>query len=349
MTSTCGLGQGADRAVRHQLRPFPDGGQRRLQLMGDLVQEAGLLVLELDQPQPHPVDLPPQILQVLRAGHAHRIVEVAFTEPFQRCLHLADRFEDQDRRARDEEQRDRDQGHQLPVDEGVDLSGQRLHRGRFPSHGFPARGVERPAQAPELAVVVREIDHQAGLLAKRRHPRVQPVLRFHHLFEDAQLAGQQVQGLHAPGRFGEIPVGGLEQRVQLRVGQDRKLARAPLHAGDLLDQQPGALGDLDGVDHRPLALAGQLVDRDRVVDQGEDERQHRERKAGQDQHRERLRVEPPTGSQRLLSPGDGAGLGSRRHAQVSPRSAPRPCPTCRSRLGPSRLIAAPRGSCRFQS
>src|SRR4029434_174793 len=88
---------------------------------------------------------------------------------------------------------------------------------------------------------------------------------------------------HALYRFQEALVRLLIRGKQLGVAENRVLTRAALHAGELLDQQAAVLRGLDGVVYRALALGRDLVNRQRVVDQGEDERQERERNSRPDE------------------------------------------------------------------
>lgn len=63
------LAQRPRHAFAEQLRPFSDGGQRRLQVMGNMAQKTILLLLELRQSSSQPVEPPAEIGKVLRACH----------------------------------------------------------------------------------------------------------------------------------------------------------------------------------------------------------------------------------------------------------------------------------------
>src|SRR5215831_1647254 len=104
---------------------------------------------------------------------------------------------------------------------------------------------------------------------------------------------RQRERLHPPDCIEKPAMRLLERGVQPRIAEDRVLARAAFHAGELFDQQSAVLRRLHRVEHRALALGGDLVYRQRVVDERKDERQHGEREAGQDQHGKGLGVVAP--------------------------------------------------------
>lgn len=67
--------------VGQQLRAFPDGTQRRLELMGDLSQELGFLFFQIDESLPQPVEPLPHHGDVARAAQPDRPREQAVPNP----------------------------------------------------------------------------------------------------------------------------------------------------------------------------------------------------------------------------------------------------------------------------
>jgi hypothetical protein len=89
MASSCAPAAG--HLVAQQLRALAHGGERRLQLVRHVAQEAVLLGLDLREAAPQPVEALPQNLQVLGAAHADGPYEVGRAELADRGVELGDR------------------------------------------------------------------------------------------------------------------------------------------------------------------------------------------------------------------------------------------------------------------
>ena len=83
---------------------------------------------------------------------------------------------------------------------------------------------------------------------------------------------------------------GIEQRP---VAEDQHLVRCALHGRDQLGELAAALRRLHGLVHRFLAEVAEPVDRDRVIDERDHERQRDQREADEEQLEERARIVRP--------------------------------------------------------
>ena len=87
--------QRAADVVAQELGAFAHRGQRRLELVRDVAQEAVLLLLEIGQPGPQPLEPLPEVAQVLRSVDLDRMGEVGGAQLADRLVELADRSRDQ--------------------------------------------------------------------------------------------------------------------------------------------------------------------------------------------------------------------------------------------------------------
>src|SRR3972149_9244182 len=118
----------ADDIVRQQLGAFAQCGKRGLQLVRYLLQKAVFLLLEIDQPLPHPLQALPQILEVLRTADRDRSGELA-TAQFAYCgIDLPDRAPDQDREPSHQKDHPRNQRQPLPQHDAPRVRGDFAHR-----------------------------------------------------------------------------------------------------------------------------------------------------------------------------------------------------------------------------
>ena len=90
--------------VAQELGAFAHGGERRLELVRDVAQEARLLLLELGQARAQPFEPLAEVAQVLRPVDLDRVREVGAAHLPDREVELADRARDQHR----EQDRERD-------------------------------------------------------------------------------------------------------------------------------------------------------------------------------------------------------------------------------------------------
>ena len=104
----------ADRAVHEQLRALADVGERGLQLVRHVPQEAVALVREIEQPLPQPLELPAEALEVVRAGDADQVGEGALAELADGAVELAQRPADAEGQREDRHDRQRHQQRGLP-------------------------------------------------------------------------------------------------------------------------------------------------------------------------------------------------------------------------------------------
>ncbi len=106
--------------------------------MGHVPQEGGLLVLQVQEALAHPVQAPPEILQVSGTADRNRGAELAAAQPADRVVQLSQGPDDQiDEQSRQHEH-DRHQGRDLPHEQAVRAGGSLLEligrlRNRLPA------------------------------------------------------------------------------------------------------------------------------------------------------------------------------------------------------------------------
>src|SRR5262245_24958992 len=96
--------------------------------MGHLAQESVLLLLEIEQFLPQPLETVSQVLQVLRTIYHHWHIECAGPKPAYRRVDLLDWPVNQHREANDPDGRHRNQGKELPERNPLCLVSGRAHR-----------------------------------------------------------------------------------------------------------------------------------------------------------------------------------------------------------------------------
>ena len=106
--SRCSRDELAADLVAQQLGALAHRGERRLELVRDVAQEAVLLLLELGEPHAQPFEPLPEVAQVLRAVDVHGLREVGGAHLPDRLVELADRARDQHREHERERDRDAD-------------------------------------------------------------------------------------------------------------------------------------------------------------------------------------------------------------------------------------------------
>ena len=106
-TLRCGAGERAADLVVQQLGALAQRGERGLQLVRQVAQEAVLLRLELGQAAAQPVEALAQRLQVLGTAHRDRLREIGAAELADRGVELGDRARDVARKAERDGQRHR--------------------------------------------------------------------------------------------------------------------------------------------------------------------------------------------------------------------------------------------------
>ena len=104
--SCCSGDSAAADVVAQELRAFAHGGERRLELVRHVAQEARLLLLELGQARAQPFEPLADVAQVLRTVHLDRVREIRRAHLADRLVELADRARDQ--HGEDDRERDRD-------------------------------------------------------------------------------------------------------------------------------------------------------------------------------------------------------------------------------------------------
>ena len=100
-----GVVQGSDRAVHEQFRALADVGERRLQFVRHVAQEAVAFLGEVEQAQAQPFELRAEAFQVARPGHFDRARESAAAELADRAVDGAQRAADGQREREDGDQR----------------------------------------------------------------------------------------------------------------------------------------------------------------------------------------------------------------------------------------------------
>ena len=109
-----GVVQGSDRAVHEQFRALADVGERRLQFVRHVAQEAVAFLREIEQAQAQPLELRAEALQVARAGHFDGARERAAAELADGAVDGAQRPADGQGERQDGDQRERREQRGLP-------------------------------------------------------------------------------------------------------------------------------------------------------------------------------------------------------------------------------------------
>ena len=109
-----GVVQGSDRSVHEQFRALADVGERRLQFVRHVAQEAIAFLREIEQAQAQPFELRAEALQVARSGHFDGARERAAAELADGAVDGAQRPADGQRERQDGDQRERRQQRGLP-------------------------------------------------------------------------------------------------------------------------------------------------------------------------------------------------------------------------------------------
>ncbi len=142
--------------VAQQLTRFPDRGQWRLELVGDVAQEACLLVLELHQALAQPVQPLAENLQVPGAGDLDRGVELFGAEPANGAFDLADWAGDEHREYACGYQRERQQGRAHPEQPALRHRAEALHAGDLAVDDVVTSGADTIGELAEADEALRD-------------------------------------------------------------------------------------------------------------------------------------------------------------------------------------------------
>src|SRR6185369_1493536 len=106
--------QASEHIVGQELRAFAQRGQRRFQLVRNLLQKTVLLLLEVDELAAHPFQPVAEVLEVGRAGNADRRIEFTFAKLADGRIDLPDWTRYNGRKAEDQENHHGNQRQRLP-------------------------------------------------------------------------------------------------------------------------------------------------------------------------------------------------------------------------------------------
>src|SRR5262249_17705942 len=280
--------------VVQQLGAFAQRRERRLELVGDVAQEAVFLRLELLKAPAQPVEAPAEMAQVLGTAHRDRAREVGTAE-------LADRVVDRRDRARDvagqrerDGQRDRGAEEKQQDEAALHLVGARaqvLHL------AVDDEVVDRENFARRVDQLVDAPGDVGWLDPHARHPGeeiVERLLVAHGTVERAELRAVERQ---LPDLVGEAAEAAVHPRValqELRVVEHRRLLRQALDRADALDEGAARARGLRGIEHGAAAFAGQTLGVPRRIRERAHEGKRHESETCEQQSEEGARVSHST-------------------------------------------------------
>ena len=280
--------------VVEQLGALAQRGERGLQLVRHVAQEAVLLRLELVEPPAQPVQPSSQIAQVFRPAHRDRLREVGAAELADRAVDLADRARDVARQRERDRQRHRGAEDQQQDDVALDLLGavaQPLDLAV--DHAV----VDRHHVACAVDQRVDAVRHGARVDAPARLGVEQVVESLLVLHGDVERVRLRIVERQLRDLGGELLEAAVHARIvggEPRVVEQRHLLRDALDRGDAVDERAAGARRLRGVEHRGAALAREALGVPRRVGERADQRQDHQREAGEQQPQEGARVKNPS-------------------------------------------------------
>src|SRR5882724_11468809 len=276
--------------VRKQFHPFTQRRQRRLEFMGNVTQESRFLLFQVEQAQAQPVELPAERFQVGRTIDGDARIETPLAQSLYCRFKLRYRLGNEHGGTNHQQQGDRYQRQQLPENESLNFARHLLHGVDFAVHQRVALFIETARRFRKSRQLGRRKVDDFGFSPRTADTLEQRSLSILQRLHCLLLFGVQRQCRHFVRCLHEAFVREPVALQQRRIADDRKLADAALHAGDLFDQEARVLRCLDCLIHGTLAVSSQLVNRIGIVDQGEDKGQNGQREAGEDQLEKGARV-----------------------------------------------------------
>ena len=282
--------QVADHAGGEEVGALAQRRERRLQLVGDVLQEARLLRFQRDQALAQPVELRAEPHHVARALDADRARELALAETADALGHLGDRARNEEGEGRDQDHRGRQQRDHQPEDVVARLLRLRAQLLDALVDHLVAHLHQRLAALGEGRELARQPPREL-----RRGPgtRDQLVHAFFLALDGGDLGALVVGKRHRvelardPEEARAIGAVGLEES---RLSGHRVLARRAFQRRDHAQQRAARLRHLHRGMDRLLGEAGEALERERIGKESEEERRRHDRKSDQQQGEERTRI-----------------------------------------------------------
>ena len=251
--------QRAGAAVGEQLGALAYRGERRLQLVRDVREELGFLLLQLGEAQAQPFEPLAERLDVARPLHADRGAEVRHAEPPHRGVEVAHRARGQPGEGEGEPGRERQRRGEQHAEDALRAGGARIEI-------FDLAVNQDDRLVDDVLGEVRELheigDHGDRVERTARRPGKRLPQRLLALDRAVELVHldlvERQQRELAGGRLepgAQAPIGA-EQR---RVAEHQVLAHAALHRGDLLGELAAGACRERRLVERVTALPGELL------------------------------------------------------------------------------------------
>ena len=272
--------------VAQELGALAHRGERGLELVRDVAQEAVLLLLELGEPRAQPFEPLSEIAQVLRTVDLDPVREVGGAHPAYRLVELADRTRDQHREQYRESERDR-RGGQREVEPLLPALRRDVLQPLDRVLGQPIRSGEHHLRAiGELGVAFRELRLRLRRALRHRQELVQAALAVGQRVERRQRLDAERQQRELGRRGPELLPDAVVVVEQGAVLEDQVLPHDALERPRLLEELPARAPRLGRLLHRLAPLRLQLIEREDELAQRVQQRQAHEQEAQQDEFEE---------------------------------------------------------------
>ncbi len=275
-------------AVHEQLRAFADVGERRLELMRHVSQEAVPLVREIEQALAQPFELAAEALQVVRARDGDLVGEGALAELADGTVELPQRPAHGDGQDEDRDDGQRHQQRRLP-EQAPARAPVSAPRGPRPRRRSARCSAPRRCRRALLSCgEVRATGPRPLLASRYRRAWTCTAARMFCCSCPTSLQGLRALRCVACrcellARAGQARILRAVQIEQLRVVQHVVEARGALERGDLTEQLLAGAGGRDALDHDLLTGVGQRADLQGGGQDGDQKRHGDQRQAEEHQ------------------------------------------------------------------
>ena len=264
----------AHRPVHEELGALPDIGERGLELMRHMTEEAVALLRDLHQPQAQPFELLAEALQVVRPADGNRITDAAVADLADRAVDLPQRPPDDEGQSDDLDQGHRQESRRLPEEPGAGAIGLALQREDFSVDlriALLRDLVDKGAERRELPRELRCIRHR-GACRRRQHRYANVVLDVGKVRKRLTRCRRGVYVEFCAG-CGKRLVFLLVRLQELGIVQDVVKTRCALQGRDLTEQLLARARGGDALDDDLLAGCRQGADLKSGGDDRDQERQ----------------------------------------------------------------------------
>ena len=283
--SRCSRRKLAADVVAQELGAFAHRGERRLELVRNVAQEAVLLLLEIVQARAQPFEPLPEVAQVLRAVDLDRVREVGGAHLADRLVELANRPRDQ--HGEQDRQRERDAAvasarysHFWRPCVAVSCS-----RSIARSVSWLRRGEHRLRAVGKPRVAVGELRRSIRRALRHRQQLVQPALAVGRALRARRGSALERKQRELARRLPELLPQARVIVEQRAVVENQMLAHEALERRRLLEELPAGASCLRRLLHRLLALRLEPVERKDELAQRIKQRQAHQQEAEQDELR----------------------------------------------------------------